>query len=77
MRLPLSFSKGYLIKEIENIFTCSYRFIETLKLHAYTKITIFPPKMAVIRGAERYMNERERMNRSGDICVQTGRKVSF
>ena len=76
MHLPLSFSKGYSIKEIENIFPCPYRFIETLEEHV-RKLPFFPPKMVVIRGAERYMNERERINRSGDICVETGRKVTF
>ena len=76
MHLPLSFSKGYLIKEIENIFPCSYRFIETLKKHV-RKLPFSPPKMVVTRGAERYMNEHERINRSGDICVETGRKVAF
>ena len=30
-----------------------------------------------MRGAEQYMNERKRINRSGDICIQMGQKGSF
>ena len=43
----------------------------------YENYHFFPQKLAVTGGAKRYMNESERINRSGDICVQTGRKRAF
>ena len=47
-----------------------------LKVHI-RKLPFFPQKLAVTRGAKRYMNDSERINRSGDICVQTERKIAF
>ena len=47
-----------------------------LKVHI-RKLPFFPQKLAVTRGAKRYKNEGERINRSGDICFQTGRKIAF
>ena len=47
-----------------------------VKVHI-RKLPFFPQKLAVTRGAKRYMNEGERINRSGDICFQTGRKIAF
>ena len=49
---------------------------EFVKVHI-RKLPFFPKKLAVTRGAKRYMNEGERINRSGDICFQTGRKIAF
>ena len=50
--------------------------IKGFKVHI-RKLPFFPQKLAVTRGAKRYMNESERINRSGDICFQTGRKIAF